>query len=133
MASKLAGLAAGGIGSLINSATSSNNQVQAQIDPTLLKFLQDQGTLAARFQGSQEGLPYGGSTATTGRAGFNQYAALLNANQTANQVASAQQNIQSALNAGNQLTTAGAGQQGSAAGLSQGSGADTSSTDASTA
>lgn len=112
MASKLIGLAASGIGSALNQ----QNQVQPQIDPMLLKFLQDEGTLAARFQGSQEGLPYGGSTATTARAGFNQYGALLSANQTANQVAqaniSAQQQALQAQNVGQQLQS----QQGTAAG-----------------
>lgn len=119
MASKLGSLVTGAIGSLLQNNT---GNVDAQINPTLLKFLQGQGDVAARFAGSQEGLPYGGSTATTGRAGFNQLAALLNANQTANQVAGAQQNLQAASNAGNQLS-------GLAQGLTQGTqGTSTSTT-----
>lgn len=111
MASLLTSVFGSALSSLIGGLT--QQTTQAQIDPTLLSFLQGQGNLAARFQGSQEGLPMMGSTATTGRAGFNQYGALLSANQTAQNVASAQNSIQNALNAGNQLS-------GTAAGLTAG-------------
>jgi hypothetical protein len=121
----MASKAIGALSSLVGSALNSSNTVNAQIDPTLLKFLQNQGTLAARFQASESGVPFGGSTNAAGRAGFNQYGALLSANQTANQIAAVQQQ---ASNIGNQLSTASAGQAGSAAGTAAGSGLSTDST-----